>query len=101
MLDYGRKLQRLANEDDLVPGLGLPTLHGGEWEGDAKRRDVREVFRAYTEEAVAREASGGARARLERAARGAGARAPRPSSREAPRRRGASAGPALVASGPV
>lgn len=58
MLDYGRKLQRLANEDDLVPGLGLPSLHGGEWEGDAKSRDVREVFRMFTEEVVAREVSG-------------------------------------------
>ena len=55
VLDYGRKLQRFANEDDLVPGLGLPSLHGGEWEGDAKRRDVREAFRVFTEESVARE----------------------------------------------
>jgi hypothetical protein len=55
MLDYGRKLQRLSNEDDLVPGLGLPSLHGGEWEGDGKRRDVREAYRMFAEESVARE----------------------------------------------
>ncbi|KAI8475724.1 MAG: hypothetical protein J3K34DRAFT_517150 [Monoraphidium minutum] len=55
MLEYGRKLQRSANEDDLVPGLGLPSLHGGEWDAEAKSRDVREVFRMFTEEVVARE----------------------------------------------
>ncbi len=55
MLEYGRKLQKLSNEDDLVPGLGLPSVHGGEWEGDAKRRDVKEAYRIFTEESVERE----------------------------------------------
>ncbi|KIY96976.1 hypothetical protein MNEG_10986 [Monoraphidium neglectum] len=55
MLDYGRKLQRFANEDDLVPGLGLPSIHGGEWEEESRRRDVVEVFRMFVDEVVARE----------------------------------------------
>jgi len=55
MLEYGRKLQRLSNEDDLVPGLGLPSLHGGEWEGADKRRDVKQAYRMFCEEVVARE----------------------------------------------
>lgn len=46
---------RYANEDDLVPGLGTPSIHGGPWDAEAKRRDVAEVFRIYVEEAVARE----------------------------------------------
>jgi hypothetical protein len=54
MLDYGRKLQHLAGEDDLVPGLGMPSLRGGDWESEAKRRDVREVFRTFVDQSVDR-----------------------------------------------
>jgi hypothetical protein len=54
-LDYGQKLARLAGEEDLVPGVALPTLRGGEWEGEARRRDARELFRAYCEETVTKE----------------------------------------------
>ncbi|KAF8060559.1 SULTR2 [Scenedesmus sp. PABB004] len=39
VLDYSRKMARLANDDDLVPGLGLPTIHGGPWDVETRRRD--------------------------------------------------------------
>ena len=55
ILDYGRKLSKYANDEDLIPGLGMPTLHGGPWDVENKKRDVREVFRVYVEEGVARE----------------------------------------------
>lgn len=48
ILDYARKLARLAGEDDLVPGLGTPSIHGGPWDVEARRRDVREVYKIYT-----------------------------------------------------
>jgi hypothetical protein len=54
MLEYGRKLVKLSGEDDLVPGLALPTIRGGEWEAEAKKRDVREAFRTFIEESVGR-----------------------------------------------
>jgi len=55
ILDYGRKLSKYANDEDLIPGLGMPTLHGGPWDVENKKRDVREVFKVYVEEGVARE----------------------------------------------
>jgi hypothetical protein len=55
LLDYGRKLSKYANDEDLIPGLGMPTLHGGPWDVETKKRDVREVFKTFVEEGVARE----------------------------------------------
>ncbi|GBF94257.1 110 kDa translocon of chloroplast envelope inner membrane [Raphidocelis subcapitata] len=54
-LDYAQKLARLASEEDLVPGVALPTLRGGDWDGEARRRDARELYKAYCDEKVARE----------------------------------------------
>jgi hypothetical protein len=35
-LDYSRKMAKFANDDDLIPGLGLPSIHGGAWDVDSK-----------------------------------------------------------------
>lgn len=59
ILDYSRKLARYANDDDLIPGLSTPSIHGGPWDVDNKRRDVREVFRVFVQESVARAVRGG------------------------------------------
>jgi len=63
-LDYGRKLERLAAEDDdPVPGLGMPSLVGGDFDpateaGAAKRRDVSDAYRLFLDQGAA--AAGGA-----------------------------------------
>jgi hypothetical protein len=36
LLDYGRKMAKFANDDDLIPGLGLPSIHGGAWDVESK-----------------------------------------------------------------
>ncbi|MEW5315412.1 MAG: hypothetical protein WDW38_006843 [Sanguina aurantia] len=52
IIDYSRKLQRLSNEDDLIPGLGMVTLTGGAFSEDVKGREVKDVFRAYVNERI-------------------------------------------------
>ena len=53
-MDYSRRMAKLANEDDLIPGLGLPSIHNGPWDVEIKRRDIRDVYKVYTEEVVSR-----------------------------------------------
>lgn len=48
-------MAKFANDDDLIPGLGMPSIHSGPWDMDTKRRDVRDVYRSYAEEVVGRE----------------------------------------------
>eukprot|EP00879_Flechtneria_rotunda_P009976 GHRR01010432.1.p1 GENE.GHRR01010432.1~~GHRR01010432.1.p1 ORF type:complete len:735 (+),score=296.51 GHRR01010432.1:437-2641(+) len=55
ILDYSRKMAKFANEDDLIPGLGMPSIHNGPWDLETKRRDIRDAYRLYTEEVVGRE----------------------------------------------
>lgn len=55
MLAYGRALQQLVGDEEVVPGVGSPSLLGGDWEGDAKRRDLRDVFKTYCDESVSKE----------------------------------------------
>uniref|UniRef100_A0A383VE54 Uncharacterized protein n=1 Tax=Tetradesmus obliquus TaxID=3088 RepID=A0A383VE54_TETOB len=55
VLDYARKMAKFANDDDLIPGLGMPSIHNGPWDVESRRRDVKEVFKVYAEEVVGRE----------------------------------------------
>eukprot|EP00878_Enallax_costatus_P008337 GHUV01008715.1.p1 GENE.GHUV01008715.1~~GHUV01008715.1.p1 ORF type:complete len:884 (+),score=360.27 GHUV01008715.1:261-2912(+) len=55
ILDYSRKMAKFANDDDLIPGLGMPSVHNGPWDVESSRRDIRGVYRVYTEEVVGRE----------------------------------------------
>ncbi|WIA15162.1 hypothetical protein OEZ85_001848 [Tetradesmus obliquus] len=55
VLDYARKMAKFANDDDLIPGLGMPSIHNGPWDVEARRRDVKEVFKVFAEEVVGRE----------------------------------------------
>eukprot|EP00877_Chromochloris_zofingiensis_P006644 jgi/Chrzof1/2232/Cz11g07180.t1_TIC110[v5.2] len=55
VLDYSRKLANYANDDDLIPGLGMPSIHGGPWDADNRKRDVRDAYKLYVDESVARE----------------------------------------------
>lgn len=48
-------MAKFANDDDLIPGLGLPSIHNGPWDLETKRRDIRDVYKIYTEEVVGRE----------------------------------------------
>ncbi len=57
-IEYGKRLVKFSNEDDLVPGLGLPTLHGGEFDAENRKREVKDLFRSFIEESVARNVSG-------------------------------------------
>lgn len=57
VLDYSRKLANYANDDDLIPGLGMPSIHGGPWDADNRKRDVRDAYKLYVDESVAREVS--------------------------------------------
>jgi hypothetical protein len=45
VLDYARKMAKFANDDDLIPGLGMPSIHNGPWDVESRRRDVKEVFK--------------------------------------------------------
>ncbi len=58
VLDYARKLAKYANDDDLLPGLGMPSVHGGSLDAETKRRDIRDLFKLYVEGSVAQEVSG-------------------------------------------
>ncbi|KAF6255592.1 hypothetical protein COO60DRAFT_1641425 [Scenedesmus sp. NREL 46B-D3] len=55
VLDYARKMAKFANDDDLIPGLGMPSIHNGPWDVESKRRDVKEAFKVFAEELVGRE----------------------------------------------
>ncbi|KIY98725.1 hypothetical protein MNEG_9237, partial [Monoraphidium neglectum] len=55
ILDYSRRLQALAGEEGLVPGVGAPSLAGGAWVEGLRRRDVKDLYRAYCEERTGKE----------------------------------------------
>lgn len=54
VLSYSRSLVRYGSEDDLVAGLGMVTLHGGQLDQEGRARDLKDVFRLYLEEQLAR-----------------------------------------------
>ncbi len=41
VLSYSRSLVRFGSEDDLVAGLGMVTLHGGQLDQEGRARDLK------------------------------------------------------------
>lgn len=44
MLEYSRTMHKMADEEDLVPGLGHVTIQGGVFAGEFKAREVSAVL---------------------------------------------------------
>jgi len=56
-IEYSRKLTRYANEEDLIPGLGPVILAGGTLAVEGRARDLKDLYKLYVEERMARSAA--------------------------------------------
>mmetsp|Transcript_30974 Transcript_30974/g.68639 ORF Transcript_30974/g.68639 Transcript_30974/m.68639 type:complete len:1037 (+) Transcript_30974:146-3256(+) len=55
VLDYSRRLDKYAQEEDLIPGLGHVSITGGPLAEPTKAREVKDVYKAYLEEQLNRD----------------------------------------------
>ncbi|KAL4522238.1 hypothetical protein Ndes2437B_g07974 [Nannochloris sp. 'desiccata'] len=55
-IDFNRSLAALKGEEDVPAGIGAATLAGTSWESvEGRSKDLREIFRMYLEECLARD----------------------------------------------
>lgn len=55
VVEYNRSLVKMADEEDLVPGLGHVSIKGGVLASEGRTREVKDLYRAYLDEQMERQ----------------------------------------------